>query len=77
MSEFTQQSLQGLHRGIILRLGSALGSLRLIGVGAPFTGELVKLAEEDIEAALRLARDAERTRSDISTALGEHVAGER
>src|SRR5437016_5700264 len=42
MCEFAQQSLQEFHRDLIFRLGSALGNLRLIAVGAPFAGELVK-----------------------------------
>jgi hypothetical protein len=75
MCEVKRRSLQGLHRGIIFHLGSALGNLRLIAIGAPFASELVKLAEREVEAALDLAREAEQMRAALSTALGEHASG--
>lgn len=57
-----EASLESLHREIILRLGCAIGNLRLIAVGAPFATDLVRLAEQDIDAALTAARDAEDVR---------------
>jgi hypothetical protein len=59
----TEQSLQHLHRNIILRLAAALGNLRLLAVGAPFAAELASLAEQEVSAALTSARLAEQLRT--------------
>jgi hypothetical protein len=68
-------SLESLHREIILRLGTAIGNLRLIAVGAPFAAELVKLAEQEVEAALAAAREAEAARRRVSSAIGGTEGG--
>jgi len=60
-----ESSLESLHREIILRLGCAIGNLRLIAVGAPFAADLVRLAEQDIDAALTAARSAEDVRTHL------------
>jgi hypothetical protein len=70
------RSLKELHRDIIVRLAAALGNLRLLAIGAPFASELVKLAENEVEAALLSAQDAEALRAEICGALtAPEVAG--
>lgn len=62
-------SLRELHRDIIVRLATAVGNLRMVAVGAPFVGELIRLAETEVEAALDSARQAEQVRAELERIL--------
>lgn len=65
-------SLERLHRQIIIRLASALGNLRMIAIGAPFAAELVTLATDEVEVALEAARAAETARFELAQSLGSN-----
>jgi hypothetical protein len=65
----TGLSLRQLHRDIIVRLATAIGNLRMVAAGAPFVGELIRLAETEVEAALDSARQAEQVRADLERIL--------
>ena len=56
-------------------LAQALGNLRLLAVGAPFTEEIVRLIENDLVAALNEVRQARELSGDVRSALG--AEGER
>jgi hypothetical protein len=62
-------SLRELHRDIIVRLATAVGHLRMVAVGAPFAGELIRLAETEVDAALDSARQAEQVRAELERIL--------
>ena len=66
----TNQSLEQLHRQIIIRLAAALGNLRMLAIGAPFATELIRLAVDEVEVALEAAREAESVRRDLRRAVG-------
>ena len=68
----TNRSLAHLHRQITIRLASALGNLRMLEIGAPFTTELVALAADEVEVALETARAAEVVRFELAQSLGSN-----
>ena len=68
----TDHSLEHLHRQITIRLASALGNLRMLVIGAPFTSELVTLATDEVEGALETARAAEAVRIELAHSLGSN-----
>jgi hypothetical protein len=64
-----QTPLPELHRAILARLGAAIGNLRLIAIGAPFTEELVRIVEVDLLDALQATRQANRLTEQLASNL--------
>jgi hypothetical protein len=75
MATTTVASLAVAQAEISLRLTQSLGNLRLLGVGAPFTQEILRLVEADLLVALECNRTVRELCGTIRSALG--AEGER
>jgi hypothetical protein len=64
-------SLAQLHDTILVRLGIALGNVRLVTIGAPFAEELVRVVEGDLLDALQAVHEAERVTRQIAGLVAE------
>ncbi len=63
-------SLRELHHTIRLRLGTAIGNLRLLAIGAPFGEEMIQLIERDLFEALKAATAIEQVEHELTGLLG-------
>ena len=69
-SDRVDRPLSTQLKDIRLSVSQAISNVRLISIGAPFTSEIVHLAERDLLDALRTCRAAEAHISDLSRHLG-------
>jgi hypothetical protein len=69
----SQQTLQGLHQTIGLKVGTALSAVLLLAAAAPFCDPALSIIVED----LRLAMNAAQRARAIGEQLGLLVTGER
>ena len=75
MAPHRSHTLAQAHDQLATHVAQALGNLRLLAVGAPFTGEIVRLIESDLVSALDETRQARQLAGDLRSTLG--AEGER
>lgn len=63
---YRPDTLDDLHRSIILRLAAGLSAVRLLSAAAPFCDPALSIVVGDLEQALSAAQQAQRVTEEVS-----------